>query len=378
VRFLFVSFSLSHLNFAKTLSLIKKNNLFIISAQKKEDCAKIIVNFWNKNKIIKLFNSSNIKFEIEIWGQNKLKLFFKKSIGLLSAFFFCLVTLPIFSSFVLKVEIIGATEKSLSEVEAFVASENILPISLKSTLNGANLEEKLMSTSTKISFVSFMIKGSTLFISVKEKIVPDEMSSENFLPLRACANGIVESVEIFQGTLAVSKGSFVMEGEALVMPYTLLSTGEKKDVIPKAEIVLRCFAVQSIVHNENREELQQTGKKIIQRKIAIWGKTVYDSECQVNFDTYNTVVNEQKLSLGNILPIKMISTVYYETNKIVINELFDSVRTKIFEELKLKCNSMIENGTAVLRQFQTEDRVGSSVKATYVIEYEKRITTNES
>lgn len=359
--------------FYKIVGKLKQQKQVLYAVRQENGQVFFRIFFWKRLSVVALMQRNNIAYQILPNGYAFWQQLVKKNAGLLAGFMFGIFLMPVMSIFVFRVEIIGATNKTKPQIEAFVQQNKILPISIKNTLASMQLADRLLENCSSLAFASMMFRGSTLFISVKERVLPNEMNTLAYLPLRSTSAGIVEEIEVFQGTAAVKKGDFVQAGEALVMPYVFLGSGEKKDVIANGAVVLRCFAVQAIEHVTIGERMVRTGKKITERKIAFMGKIVYHATEVNTFQTFDTETAEQKLVFGNLLPIYYFSTTYYETKRELFSEPFEPIRQQTEQALKQKCKQLLATETEITREFFTEEVFATFVKAAYVIEYTERI-----
>lgn len=376
MRLLMVTFQIKSFQLSKLINVAikQKEKLFFIKKENEMTCFSVF--FWNKAKMISMLEKLGFHYQILEKGQTYFKNACKKNVGVLAGMLLIFALYPVFSAMLFRVNIIGATSKTQAQIEQFVKDESLSAFTWKASLKNKDLSGALLKKVNDLAFASFMIKGSTLFISVKEKVMPDEMQFGAFLPLRATYAGIVEEVEVFQGTSAVKKGDFVREGEVLILPFVFLSNGSKKDVIANGNILLRCFLVESLVHQTYGTRMVRTGKKIVERKIAFLGKIVYHSTATNAFQTYEVVESNQPLSLGNLLPIRYLKTEIFETREELFDSPFEAVQEKLLGELQQKCKQRLPTDKNVLKEFFNTEKHEAYVKASYIIEFTERIVSS--
>ena len=189
--------------------------------------------YFDHKKVEKLLKIKNVKIlKIEHEGfAFKLKTILT-SYGILAAMLLSAIFYSIQYQFILRYEVVGLDKLSQNEVVEFVKdgySRN------KHKIDTSEIEIGLVDKFDEISFVSCMIKGQTLVINIKEKLMPEEMYGE-FAPIVATKSGKISEIELISGTMLVKIGDFVQAGEILVAPYTIDTSGQLKKVEAKATI----------------------------------------------------------------------------------------------------------------------------------------------
>lgn len=332
-------FRISGLNQEKVLNdLSKKIPLFEIDRKAKNDTT-FKCSYFDHKKVEKILKNKNVKIEAVSHGgfAHKLK---KASTcwGLIVAVVLSTVLYFLQSNFVLAYEVTGVDKLSQTEVVEFLKSS--FPHT-KNRLDTKSVEVGLVDKFHEISFASCMIKGQTLIVNIKEKLLPDEMYGD-FAPLVAKKDGKITKIDLISGTLCVKVGDFVRKGDKLVEPYTIDTSGQIKKVEAKAEICADIYNEGSVDHYEKYIETKRTGKVVAQNEITLFGLLIYTFKEQHNFKMFEVETENVNLVKNLFLPFKMKKTYIYETVENVIETKFEDVKDQFIEKAKQKA---LENCT---------------------------------
>ena len=176
------------------------------------------------------------------------------SLGLIGAIVVFSIFYFIQSQFVWQYDVQGVDKLPAVEVVSFL-KENFS--NRKSEINTKNVEVALVDNFEEISFVSCMLKGQTLVVNIKEKLLPDEIYGD-FKPIKSHKSGKITKIELISGTVKVKVGDIVRAGDILVEPYTIDTSGVIKKVEAKAKIWADVYNEGSVDHYENFIEINRT------------------------------------------------------------------------------------------------------------------------
>ena len=236
-----------------------------------------------------------------------------EKIGVFIGFCIGVVLWIISTFFVTKIVVYGNNLYSVEDITNIVTnlySNNIIP---KAQLDTSEIEKRIISQTT-INTVSCVLKGNCLVINVKEELRNDTYIEGVFSPLISVYDGQVTSINIVQGTSAVSVGQIVRLGDVLVYPYIVDASGEKKYMQPIADIVCDIWITSKIDVYETQEITQKTGNKQLNQNIYAFGKQVYSSNKQVAYKQYEKTTQISYLS-NFLIPLKIETIIYEEITK---------------------------------------------------------------
>lgn len=306
--------------------------------------------YFDHKKVEKLLKIKNVKIlKIEHEGLAfKLKTILT-SYGILAAMLLSAIFYSIQYQFILRYEVVGLDKLSQNEVVEFVKdsySRN------KHKIDTSEIEIGLVDKFDEISFVSCMIKGQTLVINIKEKLMPEEMYGE-FAPIVATKSGKISEIELISGTMLVKIGDFVQAGEILVAPYTIDTSGQLKKVEAKATIKAEVYNEGSVDHYSSFIQVERTGKTAQENDITLFGLTIYTFKDEMNFDLYEVEYEDVNLSKNLFLPFKMKKTIYYELSQQLVQSNFEDVQEEYIEKAKQKALENCGNCDTIIDEFYT-------------------------
>ena len=318
------------INAEKHINYLTKNNI-IYNIKTNENIIVFCFNNKNKKLIIKYLKNNNI----DIISLKKIGLFSfisKQRAGLLLGGVVASVLWIISTFFVTNITIYGNNLYSISDIKNIVTSLYNSSIISKANVDTSKIEQAIISQ-TKINSVSCIIKGSTLVINIKEELPTEQFVEGNFSPIVSLYDGQVTSINLTQGTSAVSVGDIVKLGDILVYPFVTDSAGENKPVQPIASIVCDVWQTTTLDVYDNEIVTEKTGRVVEEKQISVFGKQIYKEQKTHDFKSF--VVTEKQHYLSRfLLPIKVKTITYEETkqNTRVID--FEAQKQKYIENCK--------------------------------------------
>ncbi len=338
------------LNQEKLLNLMAKQcQLFEIDRSKKNEVSFLC--HYSHHKQIKtiLQNSSNIEWQLQHFGPMAILENSKKYVGLFVGFVLFVLFYGVQSQFVLRCNIYGNRQVQECEIVQFV--ENNFS-KKKSKINLDQMQFALMKEFDQIGFCSCIIKGQTLLVSIKEKVMPEEMVG-NFVPIVAKYDGRITKIDLISGTEMVRVGDIVKRGDILVQPYTINSAGQKMEVEADAKIEADVYWQGSVDHYDKRIEVARTGRHFESHQILLFDLEIYKHERTQTFAMYETEVSMRELSKNLLLPFVLKKTVVYELKEVVIESNFEDVREEYVEKAKTKALEICESCDTIKEEFYT-------------------------
>lgn len=341
-------FKISGLNQEKVLNeLSKKIELSEIDRQDKNNTT-FVCSYFDSKKVSKILKNTSVKVESATHDGPVYKL--KKMLsswGLVSAVVLFFALLVVQNQFVLQFDIKGLDKLSKSEIVAFV-DQNYSRF--KANLDTKSVEIGLMENFPRISFASCIIKGQTLVINIKEKLLPEEMYGQ-FSPLVAKSDARISEINLISGTLKVKVGDIVQKGDILVEPFTIDTSGNLKKVEAKAEILADVYYESSVSHSERIVEVKRTGKVVEQNEIYLFGLKIYSFKENIPFKMYEIEREDVKLTNNLFLPFKMQKIKIFELEEKVIESTFEEVKEEYVEKARQKALENIEFCDKIKEEF---------------------------
>ena len=361
-------YKIKGVNLEKCFNNLIKNKIKLKNIIKNEDnTAEFYINYKNDKVLKQNLNKFNITileekdFGVQYFFRN---LFFR--VGLISACIISLIFLFISQMFVFKIEIYGNDKLSKTEIISELEKLGINSFTPKSSLNLSKLESELLENMPEISLVSIITKGNSLILNLQEKVINDEYQNVgNFEALKATASGRIKSINLKQGTLKVKVGDIVKEGDILVEPYIIDSSGEKRSVKAEAEILAEIWFEARITHYDSSMKTIKTGNKIVKDNIYFLNLPVYVDKKEVTFTEYE--VSKNIINLSNFLiPIKIERLTYEETTTIKEEIPFEDVKEELILEAKNLALEKAKNNS-VVDEYHTVTSNAGVTSISYVI-----------
>lgn len=326
--------------------------------------------YFDSKRVEKFLKNNNVKIlDVKHFGlafQCKRVL---SAYGLLLAVVVFLVFYLVQNQFVLQYQVNGTEKLDKFEVVEFV-KDNFS--SRKSDIATDEVEVKLMEKFDEISFVSCIIKGQTLVLNIKEKLLPDEMYG-TFSPIVAQKDGKITKIDLISGTANVEVGDIVQKGDILVSPYMIDTSGNVKHVETRAEILAQVFNEGSCDHYESFIQVERTGKKVEESEVTLFGLSIYKFKQDVNFSLYEVEYENIDLTNNLFLPFKLKKTIYYELEEKVVESKFEDVQDEYIAKAREKALENCENCDTIIEEFYTLRHLSGITIVNYCIVTQEQI-----
>lgn len=297
-----------------------------------------------------------------------------KRYGIMTALFLAVAFFVVCSNFVFGIKIMGLESISQTEVRQILKQNGFEKINKKSDIDTSKFEKALTSNLKNVSLVSIIIKGNTLVVSIKEKVQNSEYENkDNFAPIVSDFDGILTKVQLVQGTLNKKVGDIIKKGDVLVFPYIVDASGNQRQVEPKAEIYAKVYITQKASFYDVEMIAKRTGKSMTKTDIFAFGLKIFSDHKECEFALYETESTKKTISNGNIFPITLEKTIFYEIqNKRVEND-FEQKKQQIMDDLKQKTLKNLQECDIIENERQNVTRIAGKNELEYVLEIQKRI-----
>lgn len=340
-------------------NIFKKYRIFDIKRQDKTFCSFKVERRFAKKVKAEILNANLTIIEEKSSGLAYSFLRLLGAYGVLVAIILCSVFYVFQLRFIERIEVWG---DSNVEVQQFL--EENLPSKNKSKIDCDYIEKIINDNFEDLSFVSVTIVGQTLVVNVKNSIIPPEMVDE-YAPIVSSYDGIVREIELVQGTLSVEIGDIIQKGQILVEGYVKNSEGEILNIQPKAEIILDVWAEGESQHFSKLMITSRTGKSCSNTSVQLFGYEFYSNNVQPTFSQYEEEKVSEYLTKNNILPFKIVTTKYFETEtKVVESELNLEKQIELARE---NCLQNIKNYEIIKEENYRVISEGNKTTVKYVV-----------
>ena len=140
-----------------------------------------------------------------------------------------------------------------------------------------------------------------------------------------------------------------------------------------ANIMADVWIYEQECHNSSYEAVLQTGNKITVNEIYLGNLKIYEKKMENLYESFEVEESEEILNKNNILPLKLKTITYYETEKKQIEEPFEEVQEQICEKTKQKALQKVEDYDIIKKEKQSIKTVGNLTFVSYTITVNKNI-----
>ena len=285
------------------------------------------------------------------------------SFGLIFAILFISIGFSIQYQYIWKYEILGTEKLDKNSVVSFIA-ENF--DKKKSKIDTVEVETALANKFNEISFASCIIKGQTLVVNIKEKLLPDEKYGQ-FQPIISQKNAKITKIELISGTLNVKVGDFVEVGDVLVEPYVIDSSGEIKKVEANAKIYAEVYNEGSADHYESFIDVYRTGRVCEESVVTLFGLPIYTFKTENTFKMYEVEYETTNLIQNNFLPFKLKKTKIYELEERVVETKFEDVQDEYLQKARQNALEKCEDCDKIIDEYYTLRHLSGITVVNYCI-----------
>lgn len=244
-------YKIEGLNLDRLINRFNKNGIDVYNVKKKSRVVIFSINASESEKVFAICKELCYNI-IKVNNHGKLypvvNLF--RSVGVLLGLLAFIGLQVFFSDVCLSFEFSGNGNVYSREVSEYLISNGVKPMGRFSSFNMQTLEDRLLASSDKFSFVSCEKSGCRLKINLVLAEGKAGIMNSNVTALYSDVSGVVENIKVYRGTAEVEIGDQVNKGDLLVGGYALIKE-EKVSVNVLAVITLKVQTEYTIVLNEN-------------------------------------------------------------------------------------------------------------------------------
>ena len=245
------------------------------------------------------------------------------------SFVLAAILVIVFGSFVYGVDISGNRTVNTADIEAVLSAHRVDGFTYKKGIDLDAIRRDVTALGG-ISFVSVGIKGSTLYVNVKEELPAAETEAENTAPVLATRSGVVTKVVCESGTALVKAGDVVTIGDTLIAPVYRFTEGEAP-APAKGEVWASTVYCKEVVLPQISVQNERTGRTFSVRTLRLFGRE-YAPLFTVPFSQYD--VSERVVySCGFV---SVTERIYHERADAVVCHDFDLEAPALFEKARLE------------------------------------------
>ena len=272
-----------------------------------------------------------------------------------------LIIMFILSRFIWNIEIIGNKNISTDELLKFINENGITVGMSKDKLNIDEVANKLRLERDDLSWVGIEVKGTNVIIEVVEASKkPEILDKYKYCDIISDKEGIIESINVKNGTGLVKKGDIIKKGDILVSGIMKGQyTGDRK-VHATADIIARTWVVEEKRAPLSQNIEEKTGNEENYYEISINNFKINFNKSLSKFENYDTIKSSNRLKLFNnfYLPIEITKVTNIEMKSEQIDYNINDLKDKTISELKESLNKKTEGKNIVNENIITEEKNG--------------------
>lgn len=344
------------LNPEKILNILWNENIHIKKVTRVDIVTlKLIVDYDDYKDIKSIVKKFDGKIKIiDKIGYLFLLIKYKGKMALILGGFLFIGLMLFLSSYIWRIEINTVKNVSPYELRQQLYSIGVQPGIKKQDVDVKLLERKVEDLNSDILWIRIRIEGSTLKVTIEEKVNPPIIAESKMGNLTAKISGEVTRVYVFSGRSKVHVGDIVEEGNVLIEG---INGNEEKpyEVSPDGVVMANTFYEKSMVLKVKGKEMVRNGKIDKDIYLNILGRKIYLKKAIKGFEEYD------KINVSG----KLFNKIYYyekeekevdlseeDIIKIAEEELTKSLYTVLTREAKIIDKIIttkdVENGEVII------------------------------
>ena len=303
-------------NAQRLLNKFSEKNINVFKVKINED--KISFNIEDKSLKQAKEIMDRMGFEYSVESRGGKYLFGKLSLRYLSLIIPAIVVVALlvtFTKMCFTVDIIADNGQLKEQISYILAENSIKPFMLKDKINTSKLSYEISKNIDEIGFANCYFDGAVLKIEVKKVHVKEERPTYDAIVAdRDC---IITKVLVFSGTALVKEGDVVKKGDTIIAGYVDSmpqdpENEENERFTVKADGLVygETSYTKQLILTEEVVSRARTGKSYSTTQIYLFGKPIGKAQ-PVKYENYE--YTQEIKTFGSVIPIKAVTTTYYET-----------------------------------------------------------------
>lgn len=172
-----------------------------------------------------------------------------------------LFLLALSQSFLWTIEVRGNRDVSAEAIRMIMAEEGYSKMTFLPNKDLRMTCQNVMLKLPQLSFITINRYGSRLEVIVAERTLKTEIHSEEPCDIVAAQDGVVRSIEVYQGEKATGAGYAVSAGEVLAHGHYQTKKGQIMLVHADAKVIAEVFFEKTISIDLNEVAVEYTGEE---------------------------------------------------------------------------------------------------------------------
>lgn len=321
--------------------------------------------------VIAILNAFSIDFQrVSYYGGARTIDIIKRRAFMIVGLMLGLAIVFFASQFVYKVEIDGDNRYN-GVIERLLIDSGINGVVYKGKIDTNALELKIVECIPEVTNATVYINGAVLKVNTVTNETPSVPIGANARVLSAY-QAIVTRIYVSSGTANVSVGDSVKKGDTLIEghintnkeDYQEPSDAKYVPVEAKGEVFGKVYYHKRLILSDSAVISEYTGKTETRRDLYIGNMRIGKAH-KKPFENYSS--NVSYASIGFILPIKVVTTVYRETTERIVTRdeyrewLLEKANDELLSQMPMDAvisdKEIIEIGDTIDIYYEAEHRI---------------------
>lgn len=321
--------------------------------------------------VIAILNAFSIDFQrVSYYGGARTIDIIKRRAFMIVGLMLGLAIVFFASQFVYKVEIDGDNRYN-GVIERLLIDSGINGVVYKGKLDTNALELKIVECIPEVTNATVYINGAVLKVNTVTNETPSVPIGANARVLSAY-QAIVTRIYVSSGTANVSVGDSVKKGDTLIEghintnkeDYQEPSDAKYVPVEAKGEVFGKVYYHKRLILSDSAVISEYTGKTETRRDLYIGNMRIGKAH-KKPFENYSSNVSYE--TIGFILPIKVVTTLYHETSERIVTReeyrewLLEKANDELLSQMPMDAvisdKEIIEIGDTIDIYYEAEHRI---------------------
>lgn len=351
------------LNPDRILNIFWNRNINIYKINKKNiSTMRLDIDYTNYEEVCEVIKALGGKITIVkskgiiFWVRN-LKGKMSLAIGLL----LFLGVIFLLSNYIWAIDINVQENISPFEIRQQLQEIGIKPGLAKNDIVVEDIEKKLENANSEILWLRVRIEGSTLNVTIEEKINPPTEWSGQYGNLVATEDGEVVKVYTYAGRSAVKQQEMIKKGDILIEGIDG-KEGQEYIIPPRGMVIANTFHEKTMQVKLTGTKLERSGNKETEYYISIFGKKIYLKKAIKDFKEYDRIEKSGKI---------FNEVVYYERTEKEIELTEEEAEKNAIESLEESLKKDLTRDSMVVDKIvkkQLDNEGNLTIKVVFVVE----------
>lgn len=362
-----ITVAIEGLNHSKHINALIRKGIFLLKVKREYKRLTLTFDSQYFREVKNYLEENGLNYRIiKYTGTSTVRNFLKEKFGFIFGVVSIIILLSIAFNLVVSVDYPETTKVDILNVRQILESSGYCPPVFKSKIDCKQIKEKI-SELPYVALTSVYIDGGVLHIEINEELEPEHIEKENYLPIVADRDCIIEQVIVESGTALVEKGQTVKKGDVLIAPYIVFNKDENITSPTQAigKVYARVYLSETIEYNEYTVVSEYTGKEEKQR-ILVFADKLLSRVSETDFAEYDEKI--VKMSFYSF-PFEIIEITRKEKVETAKYMPFSDVKEALQQELTDKMTDYLKNNVQILNKWCIIKNISSTYTLTGIIEY---------